>query len=75
MGAAAVVELVTVSTACLGLGTSIFNDGGDGSRIFLVMVAVGATELVSQLTPVVLDSNDGTRPLTLTTVVEMKQQS
>lgn len=74
MGAAAVVELVAVSTVCLGLGTSIYDDGGDGSRIFLVMAAVGATELVSRLTPVVLDSDGGTRPLTLT-VVEMKQQS
>lgn len=69
------VEVVPVSTACFGLGTNVYNDGCDGSRIFLVMAAVGATELVSWLTPVVLDSNGGTRPLTLTTVVEMKQQS
>lgn len=45
----AVVEEAVVNTASLGLGTSSYDDHGDGSRQFLVMAAVAAIELVSQL--------------------------
>lgn len=76
MEAAAVAEVVAaVTTAWLGLGTSGYDDSGDGSRLFLVMVAVAAIELASQLIPTVLDSSGGTRQLTLAAVMEMKQQS
>lgn len=45
----AVVEVVAANTASLGLGTSTYDDGGDGSRQFLGMAAAAASELVSQL--------------------------
>ena len=73
MKAAAVVEMVAVTTACLGLGTSSYEDGGDASRLFLVMAAVAGTELISQLIPVILDGSGGTRPLMLATGMEVKQ--
>lgn len=41
------VEVAAANTTSLGLGTSSYDDGGDGSRQFLGMAAAAAIELVS----------------------------
>lgn len=67
MEAAAVAEVAAVTTACLGLGTSSYDEGGEGSS--------SSSSVGFPADTVVLDSNGGTRPLMLAIGMEIKQQS